>query len=143
MFSYLDVILMIICCIWDGLFSFWASLMVQMVKNPPVVWETWVQSLGQEDPLEEGMATHYSILAWQIPMDREAWWATVHGVTRSWAWLSNSTYCFCLNKILVYFWHKNKKIPYSSIAEYVVSWTGNDRSRIIGVDRQISQDNIL
>ena len=39
-----------------------------------------VRSLGQEDPLEEGMATHYSILAWGISMNREAWWATIHGV---------------------------------------------------------------
>ena len=42
--------------------------------------ETWVQSLGWEDPLEEDMATHSSILAWRIPMDRGAWWATVHGI---------------------------------------------------------------
>ena len=48
-----------------------------MVKNPPAMWETWVQSLGGEDPLEEGMATHSNILAW---MDRGAWWAIVHGV---------------------------------------------------------------
>ena len=41
--------------------------------------ETWVQSLGWEDPLEEGMATHSNILAWRIPMDRGDWWATVHG----------------------------------------------------------------
>ena len=41
--------------------------------------ETWVQSLGWEDPLEEGMATHSSILAWRIPKDRGAWRATVHG----------------------------------------------------------------
>ena len=54
-----------------------------MVKNPPAMWETWVPSLGWEDPLEEGMATHSSILAWRIPMDRGAWWATVHGVTES------------------------------------------------------------
>ena len=50
--------------------------------------ETWVRSLGQEDSLEEKMATHSSILAWRIPrienlMDREAWWATVHGVEKS------------------------------------------------------------
>ena len=45
--------------------------------------------LGWEDPLEEGMATHSSILAWRIPMDRGAWWATVHGVTRSWTELSD------------------------------------------------------
>ena len=48
-----------------------------MVKNLPVIWEMWVRSLGREDPLEEGMATHSSILAWRIPMDREASWATV------------------------------------------------------------------
>ena len=41
-----------------------------MVKNPPVMQETWVRSLGWEDPLEEDMAIHYSVLAWRIPMDR-------------------------------------------------------------------------
>ena len=45
----------------------WASLVAQMVKNPPSMWETWVQSLGLEDPLEKGTATHSSILAWRIP----------------------------------------------------------------------------
>ena len=57
-----------------------------MVKNPPVMHEpqeTWVRSLGWEDPLEEGMATFSSIVAWRIPMDRGAWWATVHSVTIS------------------------------------------------------------
>ena len=54
-----------------------------MVKNPPAKRETWVRSLGWEDPLEEGMATHSSILAWRIPKDRGAWRATVHGVTES------------------------------------------------------------
>ena len=57
--------------------------MAQTVKNLPAVQETWVQSLGWEDPLEESMATHSSILAWRIPMDRGAWWATVHGVSKS------------------------------------------------------------
>ena len=47
----------------------WASLVAQMVKNLPAMWDTWVQPLGWEDPLEEGMATHSSILAWRIPMD--------------------------------------------------------------------------
>ena len=42
--------------------------------------ETWVRSLGWEDPLEEGMETHSSILVWRIPMDRGTLWATVHGV---------------------------------------------------------------
>ena len=45
----------------------WASLVVQTVKNLPAMWETWVRSLGWEDSLEEGMATHSSILAWRIP----------------------------------------------------------------------------
>ena len=62
----------------------WACLVAQTVKNPPVMWETWVRSLGWEDPLEEGMATHSNTLAWRIPMDRGAWWAMVHGVTNSW-----------------------------------------------------------
>ena len=51
----------------------WASLVAQMVKNLSTTQETWAQSLGWENPLEEGMATHSSILAWRIPMDREAW----------------------------------------------------------------------
>ena len=46
---------------------YWASLVAQMVKNPPAMHETWVQSLGWEDPLEKEMATHSSILAWRIP----------------------------------------------------------------------------
>ena len=54
-----------------------------MVKNPPALQETWVQSLGWEDPLEEGMATLSGILAWRILMDRGAWWATIHGVAES------------------------------------------------------------
>ena len=60
-----------------------------MVKNPPAMQETWVRSLGWEDPLEEGMATHSSILAWRIPRDRGAWWATVYGVAKSLTRLSN------------------------------------------------------
>ena len=60
-----------------------------MVKNLPAVQEMWVRSLGWEDILEEGMATHSSILAWRIPRDRGAWWATVHGVSKSQAQLSS------------------------------------------------------
>ena len=58
-------------------------LVAQMVKNLPAVQETWVQPLGWEDPLEKGMATHSSFLAWRIPMDRGAWQATVQGVAKS------------------------------------------------------------
>ena len=53
-----------------------ASLVAQLVKNLPLMQETWVQSLGWEDPLEKGTATHYGILAWRIHY-------TVHGVTKS------------------------------------------------------------
>ena len=49
----------------------WASLVAQLVKNPPVMWETWVRSLGQEDPLEKEMTTHSSIRAWRIPWTEE------------------------------------------------------------------------
>ena len=61
-----------------------ASLVAQTGKNSPATWETWVRSLAWEDPLEEGMATHSHILAWRIPVDRGAWRAAVHGVTKSW-----------------------------------------------------------
>ena len=49
----------------------WASLVAQMLKNLPAMWDTWVRSLGWEDPLEEGMATHSSILAWRFPWTEE------------------------------------------------------------------------
>ena len=56
-----------------------ASLVTQTVKNSPAMQETWVQSLGWEDPLEEGMATHSRIIAQKIPMGRRAWQAIVCG----------------------------------------------------------------
>ena len=56
--------------------------MAQTVKNLPAMQETWVGSLGWEDPLEEGMATHSSIPVWRIPMDRGTWQAKVHGVAK-------------------------------------------------------------
>ena len=65
-----------------------ASLLAQLVKNLPAMRETWVRSLGWEDPQEEGMATHSSILAWRIPRDRGAWQDVVHGVAKSWTQLS-------------------------------------------------------
>ena len=62
--------------VWSYVFEYghhlpWASLVAQTVKNPPAKWETWVQSLGWEDPLEECMTTHSSILAWRIPWTEE------------------------------------------------------------------------
>ena len=49
----------------------WASLVAQVIKNPPATWETWVRSLGQEDPLEKGMATQSNLLAWRTPWTEE------------------------------------------------------------------------
>ena len=54
-----------------------ASLVAQLEKNLPAMWKTWVQSLGWEDPLEKGKATHSSILAWRVS------WTTVHGVAKN------------------------------------------------------------
>ena len=83
---------------WSSIFSiycvpswllYWASLVAQTVKNLPAMWENWVKSLGWEDPLEEDMATHSSILAWRIPMNKGAWWATVHRVGKNQTWVSD------------------------------------------------------
>ena len=63
--------------------------MAQLVKNPPAIQETWVRSLGWEDPLEEGMATHSGILAQRIHVNREAWRVTVHRITNNWTGLSD------------------------------------------------------
>ena len=64
-------------------------LVAQTLKNLPEMWEYGVQSLSWEDPLEEGIVSHFSILAWRIPMDGGAWWAMVHGVAKSRARLSD------------------------------------------------------
>ena len=67
--------------------------MAQTVKNLPPMWETGVRSLGQEDALEKGMATHSTILASRIAWTRGAWWATlVHGIAKSWTRLSDYDY---------------------------------------------------
>ena len=62
---------------FSSLLTSCASLVAQIVRNLPAMQETWVRSLGWEDPLKEGMATHSSIPAWRIPMDRGARWAIV------------------------------------------------------------------
>ena len=91
-----------------SLFSYWASLVAQIVKNPPAMWETWVQSLSWEDPLEKGKAPHSSILAWRIP-----WTAYSMGsqrVGQDWArftftfaiWIHHFDYPF-VNGYLVFF----------------------------------------
>ena len=66
-----------------------ASLVIQMVKNPPAMSETWVWSLSWEDSLEERKATHSSILAWRTPWNRGVWWAMVNAVAKSQTQLSH------------------------------------------------------
>ena len=58
------------------------SLVAQMVKDLPATWETWVRSPGLEEPLEEGMATHFSILSWRIPWIEEPGWLQSMGLQR-------------------------------------------------------------
>ena len=65
------------------------SLVAQMVKNLPAMQETFIRSQGWEGPLEESLATHSSILAWRISLDRGAWRAAVHMVTKSRTWLTD------------------------------------------------------
>ena len=65
------------------LLDVWVTLVAQMVKNLPEIQETWVQSLGQKDPLEKEMATHSSILSWRIPWTEEPGGLQSMGVTKS------------------------------------------------------------
>ena len=69
----------------------WASLVAQLVKNPPAMQETWVWSLGWEDPLEKGKATHSSILPWRMP-----WTIQSQRVRQSWYWVSDCWLVFSL-----------------------------------------------
>ena len=77
-----------------------ASRVAQMVKNPPVMWEIWVQSLGQEDPLEKEMTTHSSSLAWGIPWTEETGGLRSIGVAKSQTQLSDYHFHFqCDSKL--------------------------------------------
>ena len=75
--------------IWLFVYLPWASLVAHIVKGLPAMWKTQVWFLGWKDPLEEGMATHSSALAWRISIDRGAWRAIVYEVTKNWTWLIN------------------------------------------------------
>ena len=88
--------------VFGDLFILGASLVAQTVKNLPAMQETWVQSLGQEDPLEKGMASHSSILAWRI------WWTEEPGGVQSWGRKESDTSEFILYRI-----HSSAKEPYS------------------------------
>ena len=87
--EYLFMYLLVICisymekCLFRSSTHFFASMVAQMVKNPPTIQETWVQSLGWDNRLEEGMFRPLNVLSWRIPMDRGAWWTVVRGVAKS------------------------------------------------------------
>jgi len=84
-----------------------AFLMVQMVKNLPAMWETWIQSLGQGDPLENGVATHSSILAWRIPWTEEA--GRLQSMGSHWVrqnWATNTVIEFCNSSFHYQFYFK-------------------------------------
>ena len=104
----------------------WASLVAQ-INNLPAMWETWVWSLGWEDPLKEGMATHFSFLAWRIPMDRGAWWVTVHRVAKSWTRLSNFTHTHpMIEHVYKRYWcSKGPLFGGEAFLSYEVSWIIN------------------
>ena len=84
--------------------------------------ETQFQSLGGEASLEEGVATHSSILAWRIPMDRGAWWATVHGVAKSWTWLKQLNTSTTLNYLLKTFFSRYSCTEIRTLHEFF--WRG-------------------
>ena len=78
--------------------------MAQLVKNSPAMQEIWVRSLGWEDPLEKGMATHSQYSCLEDPVDRGAWRATVHRVPKSWTrlkWLSMYTFLYGISVIKI------------------------------------------
>ena len=77
------------CFFYHKFLKYGASLVAQMIKNLPARRETWVQSLGWEDPLKEGMATHSSVLAWRIPIETGAWQPTAHMFSKSRTQLSD------------------------------------------------------
>ena len=77
-----------------------------MAKNPPAVWEAWVRSLGQEDPLEEGVAAHSSILAWRIPWAEESGMLQSKGLQRV---KHDGSDLACMHSHLI-FWPLEKKV---------------------------------
>ena len=93
------VVSMIYFCLY---FFGGASLVAQTVKRLPAIWNTWVRSLGQEDPLEKEMATHSSTFAWKIPWTEEP--GRLHGVTKSRTRLSDFTSLLFLGDSLMTQW---------------------------------------
>ena len=97
---------------WRGFyFLIWHNILVaQRVKNLSAVQETWVWSLGQEDPLEKEMAAHSSFLAWRIPRDRGAWLATVRVVAESQTWLTTDTFLEVTAVVTLATWYRDSTV---------------------------------
>ena len=101
------------------------SLVAQLVKNLPAMWETWVQSLGWEDPLEKVTATHSSILAWRI------WWTIVHGVAKSWTRLSDFHF-HVWSLFQVEYDHIHRILRYRILGlKHTLPWTGQSFCEVV------------
>ena len=99
--------------------------MAQMVKNLPAMWDTWILSLGEEDPLEEGMTTHSNILPSRIPMDRGASWATVRGAERVGHNREIKAHHFLpitVKQLTWKQWHRTTNIYYSFAESEIQAW---------------------
>ena len=103
-----------------------ASLVAQLVKNLPAMWETWVQSLGWGDPLEKGKASHSSIVAWRIPGT-----CTVYGVAKSQTWLSNFHFHF-QGPVLI--------MQSFRVAEVLLQWKRTKKASDIDIRRGTESD---
>ena len=118
-----------------------------MIKNLPAMQKTYVQSLGWKDSLEEGMTTHYSILAWRIPIERESWQATVHRVAKSLTWVSWATkysqphvyvpfvytYKYTYKHIYAFFFYNNHSNRYALVSHCAFAWISlmlNDKEHL-------------
>ena len=89
----------------------WTSLVAQTVKRLPIMWNTQAQSLSREDLQEKEMATHSSILACKILWMEEPGRPTVHGVAKSWTWLSDFTYLSIFGIAFLWDWNENWPFP--------------------------------
>ena len=94
---------------------------LKVVKNPPAMQKTWVQSLGWEEPLEQGMTTYSSILAWRIPVDREAWWDT--GVTELDATERLTQHTQSMYRAWVFTWTLKKR-QHPVLSNKNIDWVG-------------------
>ena len=114
------MLMMPVRCHW---FLPWASLVAQVVKNSPAMWETWVRSQGWEDPLEKGTSTHSSVLAWRIPWTEEPSRLRSMGL-QSRTWLSDFHFYY-LEALFLFFC---LFLPVFSLLMFLASWVSGSVS---------------